>query len=168
VKRLGVATALLFLSGAGIAAKPVSLESAVAAALGETVEFTRAPIDLNQDGRADAVVLVRDANWCGSGGCFMLIFKGTAKGYSLVSRSTITSTPVRILPSSHFGWRDLIVYSNGTGDVVLRFNGVRYPFNPSLELAPTPNQLQSAVEVLGPPPNNSSKVTPEGAPQPNR
>lgn len=168
MKRVGLATALLFWPWPGIAAKPASLESAVAAALGERVEFTRALVDLNQDARADAVVLVRDAVWCGSGGCVMLIFKGTAKGYSPISRSTITAPPVRVLPSSQFGWSDLIVHSNGTGDVVLRFDGVGYPSNPSLELAPTSQQLRSAVEILGSAPNNSFKVTPDGAPKLNQ
>jgi hypothetical protein len=116
-------------------------------------------VDLNQDARPDAVVLVRSASWCGSGGCTMLIFKGTANGYSLVSRSTITAPPIRVLPTSQFGWSDLVVHSNGTGDVVLQFDGSRYPYNPSLQSAPTSQQLRSAVEVLGSASNTSFKVT---------
>ena len=158
MKPFGLATALALLSGSAIAAT-TSLESAVAAALGERVEFTPAAVDLNRDGRADAVILVRSAHWCGSGGCTMLIFKGTANGYALVSRSTISAPPIRVLPTSQFGWSDLIAHSNGAGDVFLRFDGVGYPSNPSLQSAPTPKQLRSAVEVLGSASNHSFKVT---------
>ena len=168
MKLLSLATALLLLPGSAIAANSASLESAVSAALGERVEFTAASVDLNQDAQPDAVVLVRSADWCGSGGCTMLIFKGTVNGYLLVSQSTITTPPIRILPTSQFGWSDLIVHSNGTGDVVLRFDGAGYPSNPSLQSAPTSQQLRSAVKVLGSASNNSFKVTPDGAPQFNR
>jgi hypothetical protein len=168
VKPLGLATALLLLPGSAIAATTTSLEAAVAAALGEPIAFARADVDLNQDAHTDAIVLLRSANWCGSGGCTMLIFKGTASGYSLVSRSTITAPPIRVLPTSQFGWSDLVVHSNGTGDVVLRFDGAGYPSNPSLQTAPTAKQLGSAVKVLGSASNNSFKVTPDGAPQLNR
>ena len=149
VKSLSFAAALLLLPGAAIDAKPASLESAVAAALGERVGFVHASVDLNRDARPDAVVLVRSARWCGSGGCTMLVFRGTAEGYSPVSRSTVAAPPIRVLPTSQFGWSDLIVHSKGVGDVVLRFDGSRYPGNPSLQPTPTSRQLRSAVEVLG-------------------
>jgi hypothetical protein len=137
-----------------------NLASAVTAALGEHADFQSASTALNKDPYPDAIVLVRSANWCGSGGCSLLIFKGTKTGYKLLSSSTISNPPIRILTSSHYGWRDLIVYSNGTGNVLLRFNGSRYPLNPSLQPAPTEKQLRSAVEVIGQAPNKSFKPTP--------
>jgi hypothetical protein len=47
--------------------------------------------DLNGDGRADAIVLMTGPDWCGSGGCTMLIFMGAENGFSFVSKSTVIS-----------------------------------------------------------------------------
>jgi hypothetical protein len=157
MKRLFPTAALVLGVALAGSSKASNLESAVTAALGESVAFQSASARLNQDSCPDAIVLVSSNNWCGSGGCTLLIFKGTPGGYSLVSRSTISSPPIRLLPSSHFGWRDLIVYSNGSGNAILRFNGTRYPLNPSLQPAPTRRQLRSAVEVIGQAPNKSFK-----------
>src|SRR5262245_44169381 len=38
--------------------------------------FRHALIDLDGDGRPDAIVLLRSQDWCGSGGCTMLVFRG--------------------------------------------------------------------------------------------
>ena len=90
--------------------------------------------DLNGDGRADAIVLLSDRGWCGSGGCTMFIFKGVEEGFEFISSSTITSTPIRISRKTTHGWRSLIVYSKGKGNVLMRFSGdVRYPGNPSTQ-----------------------------------
>ena len=138
-----------------------ALESAVSSASGtKGAQFDHAPADLNNDSRLDAVVLLRGTDWCGSGGCTMLIFQDTQTGYSLVSRSTVTSPPIRVLQSSHMGWNDLIVRSNSVGDVLLQFDGNGYPSNPSLEPIASPRQIESAQDVLGRAPNNSFKPSP--------
>jgi hypothetical protein len=54
--------------------------------------------DLNGDGRADAIVLLTGNEWCGSGGCNMLIFQGTESGFRFVSESTITAEPMAVSP----------------------------------------------------------------------
>jgi hypothetical protein len=90
--------------------------------------------DLNGDGRADAIVLMSGPAWCGSGGCTMFIFQGVGNGFEFVSKSTITNTPIRISKKTVRGWRTLIVYSKGKGDVALRLNkSLRYPLNPSVQ-----------------------------------
>jgi hypothetical protein len=149
MNRAPFAVALFGWSALASAADPTPIQSAVAAALGRPVDFVHVTVALNQDSQSDAIVLVRDSGWCGSGGCVMLVFRGTPGAFTLVSRSTISSLPIRVLPTSRFGWKDLIVHSNGTGDVVMRFDGTRYPSNPSLQPAPTPRQLHSAIVVLG-------------------
>ncbi|MES2403474.1 MAG: hypothetical protein V4567_03930 [Pseudomonadota bacterium] len=65
------------------------------AARGETSmqRFEYALAVLNDDGRQDAIVLMRGQEWCGSGGCMMWIFRGTRTGFVFVSGSTITSPP---------------------------------------------------------------------------
>lgn len=100
--------------------------------------------DLDGDGRADAVVLLLGSNWCGSGGCNMLVFRGTTPGFKLVSESTVTNDPIRVSPEKVKGWRTLIVMSNGKGDVVMRFNGKRYPRNPSMQPLATTAQVRKA------------------------
>ena len=160
--RLVVIAAILFVTScASTAPAPSSLAQAVAEALGSAdVSFEHASATLNNDALPDAVVLVQGTDWCGSGGCTFLVLQGTPAGYALISRSTITTPPIRALQSSHFGWKDLIVHSNGTGEVLLQFDGTSYPSNPSLERGPSPEQLRSAQEILGQAPNNSFKPKP--------
>jgi hypothetical protein len=103
--------------------------------------------DLDGDGRADAVVLLLGSNWCGSGGCNMLVFHGTTEGFKLVSESTVTNDPIRVSPKIVKGWHTLIVMSNGKGDVLMRFNGKRYPANPSMQPLATAEQVRNAQEL---------------------
>jgi hypothetical protein len=63
----------------------------------------------------------------------MLVFRGEQDRFTLVSASTITNEPIRVSPETAHGWRMLIVFSKGRGDVLMRFTGARYPLNPSLQ-----------------------------------
>ena len=110
--------------------------------------FKHALADLNGDGRDDAIVLLLGSNWCGSGGCNMLIFRGTRTGFVFISGSTITNEPIRVARERARGWRSLIVYSKSKGDVLMRFNGSRYPLNPSIQPEATPGQLSDARIVM--------------------
>jgi hypothetical protein len=97
-------------------------------------KFRFALEDLNGDGRADAIVLMSGPRWCGSGGCTMFIFQGVENGFEFVSKSTVTSPPIRISKKTVRGWRTLIVFSKGKGDVELRLNeSLKYPLNPSMQ-----------------------------------
>ena len=116
-------------------------------------KFIQASSDLNGDRYPDALVLLQGSDWCGSGGCTLLIFRGTATGYSLISRSTIVSQPIRLLKSSHFGWKDLIVHTKGVGDVLLIHNKTKYPSNPSLQPKATSKQIQESIELKPEAPN---------------
>src|SRR5580700_3406151 len=108
----------------------------------EIPTFQYALTDLDGDGRIDAVVLLTGSSWCGSGGCTMIIFRGRTDGFRFVSRSTISNAPIRrISPEKAHGWRTLVVYSKGKGDVLMRFDGARYPLNPSLQPKATPIQV---------------------------
>lgn len=125
---------------------PSALQKAVQSFTQDQAQFIHAQVDLNHDGIQDAVVLLKGTDWCGSGGCTMLVFQGlNNKNFQLLSRSTVTNTPIYLLKSSHQGWRDLSVYSRGIGQVTLQFNGKNYPANPSLltetKIDPTEAQL---------------------------
>jgi hypothetical protein len=94
--------------------------------------FKYALTDLNGDGQPDAVVLLL-GSYCGSGGCNMLVLRRTKDAFALVSASTVTSEPIRVLPEKSNGWNTLLVFSKGKGDVLMPFSGKRYPSNPSLQ-----------------------------------
>lgn len=129
-------------------AVPVSLTTAIKAYVKDLgPEFDYALTDLNGDGKADAIVLLKGPEWCGSGGCTMLVFKGKQDGFGFISKSTITSH-IRISPETRHGWKTLIVYTRGIGDVVMPFNGEMYPPNPSMQPIATNAQVKAAEIVL--------------------
>jgi len=135
--------------GAPVEASPPSLEAAVRSFVnGDSIpSFSYALVDLNGDGQLDAIVLLHGPIWCGSGGCTMLVFRGTANGFQLVSKSTITSEPIKVLPGVAHGWRMLIVNTGGIGPVVMQFNGSRYPGNPSMQPKATSAQIKSGQRL---------------------
>ena len=110
--------------------------------------YQSAMVDLNGDGQEDAVVLLSGTDWCGTGGCTMLIFKNDRGGYLLLSRSTVTRSPIRISPAVTNGWKDLIVSARGQGDTLMQFDGSAYPGNPSTQQAATPAQVAAATIII--------------------
>jgi hypothetical protein len=86
---------------AAVEALSPSLETAVRTSVkaDSTPSFSYALVDLNGDGQLDAVVLLRGGMWCGSGGCTMLIFRGTPNGFQLVSKSTNPSMQRKATPA---------------------------------------------------------------------
>lgn len=96
------------------------------------INFSKAFVDLNENHKNDAIVLLRDRNWCGSGGCTLLIFEKQHSKYKLISQSTVTDAPIYALNTYHQGWRDLAVYSRKRGFVRFKYDGQRYPSNPSI------------------------------------
>lgn len=94
--------------------------------------------DLNGDGQDDAIVLLKGQEWCGSGGCTMLIFKGKPnQTFEILSKTTLVGSPVYSTTYIYNGWKQLSVYSRKHGQVMLKFDGTGYPLNPSLLLLDT-------------------------------
>lgn len=114
-------------------------------------EFDFALVDLNGDGIPDAVVLFKGPENCGSEGCNLEIFRGTKQGFEFISGSTISREPIQILAERRFGWRSFTVSVSGGGvkpcNALMRFNGQKYPLNPSMAPCATPAQVQSALPV---------------------
>ncbi|MFC3901280.1 hypothetical protein [Acinetobacter marinus] len=105
-------------------------------------DYLEAWRDLNGDQIKDAVVLLQGKEWCGSGGCTMLIYHAkNDHSLTLVTKTTVTNTPIYQLSTKQNGWSDLSVYSKGVGQVKLSFDGKSYPSNPSLE---KPYQIQKS------------------------
>ena len=100
-------------------------------------KYERSNVDLNGDGHDEIFVYVTDQSFCGSGGCTLIVLSPQTGSYRVVMRSTVTQLPIRILATSTRGWRDVGVTVSGGGVIRpytarLRFNGYRYPSNPTV------------------------------------
>ena len=106
-------------------------------------------IDLNGDRIDDALVYLTGPEWCGTGGCTMLVFKGTPNGFTFVSDVALVTTRVLVSENRTNGWRDLVLISSGGGyptkQVSLKFDGKKYPDNPSMQPALPKNQKLRGV-----------------------
>lgn len=125
---------------AGGPATERDLVAAIRAEVGDDPEihYSSADVDLNGDGRQEAVVYVLGPRICGTGGCPMLVFSRDKKGgFRLVSYTELTRPPIRVARSRTHGWKDLIVFVAGGGilegyDMLLPFDGKSYPESPFL------------------------------------
>jgi hypothetical protein len=103
----------------------------------KTTKYLAAFVDLNGDGRREAIVYVTGQTWCGTGGCNMLILARAGTSWRIVTETTITRTPIRVLTTASNGWRNITVWAQGGGiqpgyEAELRFDGKTYPENPSV------------------------------------
>lgn len=103
--------------------------------------------DLKGDGTLIAVVYVISDEVCGSGGCNTLILRRTGSSWKPVTTITITNLPIRVLNTRSYGWHDISVGVKGHNDAALRFNGSRYPSNPTVPPA-RPVKGSPSGEVL--------------------
>jgi hypothetical protein len=117
-----------------------SVSSAVSAYIERTFDhsnYKRADADLNGDGRPETFIYAIGPKPCGSGGCSLVIISPHGKSLDVVLRSSVTQLPIRLLSTSTRGWRDVGVTVAGGGITRaymarLRFNGRRYPSNPTV------------------------------------
>ncbi|RUS46854.1 hypothetical protein [Cohnella sp. AR92] len=123
-------------------ARDVALEAAIAAAYGMTAEdqgsYAYNRLDLNGDGSPETIVFLSGSTFCGSGGCSAAIFRTEDGNYRLLSKLTLVHTPIIVGNTMTNGYRDLIVIISGGGIQepvykILKFNGINYPSNPTIE-----------------------------------
>lgn len=122
-------------------APPAGLEAALRGLHPEdgALTYAQAPIDLNGDGSDEVLAYVMGPMVCGSGGCnlYVLAREGEdgGEGWRVVTRTSVTQTPVGVLTTSTNGWRDLAVSIGGGGAqagwVRLTYDGRTYPTNPT-------------------------------------
>jgi hypothetical protein len=99
--------------------------------------YRAATTDLDEDSVPEVLVYAEGAEHCGSGGCDLYVLSRAGTGWRIVTRMGVTRLPVRTLPARTKGWHDLGVHVAGGGilpgyDVRLRFDGRRYPENPTV------------------------------------
>jgi hypothetical protein len=125
--------------------RDAKLEAAIVAALyaddeggvkRDGVRYYYNRVDLNGDGRPEALVFVFGPAWCGSAGCAALVFRTDGSGYDLVSQVSGVENPVFVGERKTNGWSDLIAHvrwGEVSGETlrdyyaVLRFDGRTYP-----------------------------------------
>ncbi len=114
----------------------------------KTARYFHAFVDLDGDGKKEAIVYLMNDAYCGSGGCRTLILKREGVSWKIIENITITRPPIRVLSSTSHGWHDISVRVQGGGiqpgyEARLSFNGKSYPGNPSV---PPANRLSGKVE----------------------
>ena len=113
----------------------------------KTARYFAAFVDLNGDGKQEAIVYVMGEALCGSGGCRTLILARHGTSWTVVKHITITRPPIRVLSSTSHGWHSISVWVQGGGiqpgyEAELSFDGKTYPGNPSV---PPARRLNATV-----------------------
>jgi hypothetical protein len=118
----------------------------------EVPDRREAFVDLDGDGRDDLLMLLDDPNWCGSGGCTLLVFRNQPDGFALVTETSVTRPPIAVSNQRHSGWHDLLVNVGGggleSGTVALQHDGTGYPPDPSVMAILAPDSVPSARVVI--------------------
>lgn len=90
-------------------------------------------IDLNDDGKDEYLVGLIGGDWCGSGGCTMLILD---KNFKLNTRMTVVEYPVYIgAPGGKEvtkGYSNIYIQNRDGSVAKMTWNGKKYPTNPSV------------------------------------
>ena len=144
------------LGGAALRAQPPAQEPSLRAFLqarfhdahadSPDTRIVTAWADLGGDRRPEALIYVISGDFCGSGGCNLMIFTPAGRSWRQVADISIANPPIRLLATSRHGWRDIAVTVAGGGarthEALLAFNGRAYPGNPSV---PPARALRRAV-----------------------
>jgi len=122
---------------AGLATSlPASAEGFIKHRLNVTT-YKSAVADLNGDGSSEVFVYSTERDECGSGGCNLYVLSPHSGTFRVMMESSVTQLPVRLLATKTHGWRDIGVMVVGGGILTpymarMRFNGRRYPSNPTV------------------------------------
>lgn len=104
-------------------------------AAGSEAQHVVERIDLNRDGRDDALVLLRSRRYCSARGCALLIFERVGDAYELHSRLLLGRTPLIATESHTGGWRDLVAPMTsptaGMRLMMVKHTAAGYPDDPA-------------------------------------
>ena len=94
-------------------------------------------VDLNGDSKPEVIVYAYGPMLGGSGGDSGLVLKEISEGYQIISKFSLMHTPVIVSDEASHGWKDIIldVFGGGIvpGKAVMKFDGKKYPSNPSVQ-----------------------------------
>lgn len=95
-------------------------------------EYSIARLDLDGDGSEEGLVLLTGSEWCGSGGCTLLVFRADDGAFRFISETSMVNGPVVVAAARSNGWRDILVPDpDHDRTIALRFNGAAYPSDPA-------------------------------------
>ena len=100
--------------------------------LEESVEYSYNKVDLNGDGKKEAIVYLENFELCDSGECHVFIFEPVENDYRLVSLiGGVYGTPIIVSDRKTNGWHNLILpdkehYLDRGTYTLARFNGKKY------------------------------------------
>jgi hypothetical protein len=123
-----------------------------------------AGVDLNGDGKPEAIVIFSGPDWCQKTGCSLVVFQEEEVGYRPVSHITSARPPVLIGPEASFGWRDMMANTGGGNAPVrtvrLGFTGKGYPANALLQPEPVADMLSRSQQIMGESPAVAAALNP--------
>ena len=104
---------------------------------GAGARVATAEADLDGDGGNEIIVYLESPNFCGSGGCRVIILTAAGTSWRMAMDASVSRRPIRLLATSSNGWRDLgVSYGGGglaPGLARMRSDGVSYPDNPTAD-----------------------------------
>lgn len=92
-------------------------------------KFVYSEISLGDDGNKQTLVMFQGPYFCGSGGCTIYLLDSD---YKTISEFSVSDEPIKIAETTSNGWKDLLISSGGKLHV-MKYNGKKYPGNPSVE-----------------------------------
>lgn len=109
-------------------------------------------IDLDGDNKPEVIVYAYGPMLGGSGGDSGLVLKEISEGYKTISAFTLMHTPVIVSDDTTNGWKDIIldVFGGGIvpGKAVMKFDGEKYPTNPSVQPLVSNSYPFKGVKIL--------------------
>ncbi|MBI3895052.1 MAG: hypothetical protein HY313_03885 [Acidobacteria bacterium] len=118
------------------------------------IRYYAAFIDLNDDGKKEAIVHLVGTPMCGSGGCTTLVLKPEGEGFKIVGDIVAASAPIRVLQKSSHGWRSLSATAGGGGkpfyEAEFPFDGKAYPESPNIPPARPLDEKEDSGNVVIP------------------
>lgn len=119
----------------------------------KTAQINIAWVKTTSPSGKEAIVYVSGPNWCGSGGCNMLVLEPHGKTFRVIGNTTIVQLPISVLPRIVHGHPVIGVTVAGGGilngyEALLAFDGEKYPGNPTMPPARKWNGPQKGKVII--------------------
>lgn len=146
-----------------IAASPVSsapaADARLTAFLQERTRNATAPLgyiarSAGEGREALTLVYLVGQEYCGSGGCRLLILRASGNTWEVLGETSVSRPPIRLLSTQTNGLPDIGVRVSGGGvmegyESALAFDGTRYPSNPTVAPARRVDNVDGVLVITG-------------------